>query len=311
MEKVYCTKEKRTGDKYTMKEREYFLRHDYSMKNMNSMNINFTAALVAFPYTEQGVAQVFRDFRDRRIIVVGAGSNSIFVKPYYDEDSVFLVTSWLNEIDFDGEYITAGCGVSLSRLSWYACEKHLTGFEFMEDIPGSIGGGIVMNAGTYSESMKDITYRVRFYNDETKDFEVYIGEHIFRVRDSVFSQKKGMIVSAQFTGKAGVYNDIVRKMCETKKERYFKQPRDYPSAGSVFKKPMVNGVPTNVWKLIREVGLEGRQVGGARVSEKHSGFIINVGGATGEDLQTLCKLCADEVEKKLGVCLTPEWKFID
>lgn len=294
-----------------MKEKDYFLRHNYPMKNMNSMNVDFTAALVVFPYTEQGVAEVFQSFADRRIVLVGAGSNTIFVKPYYDENTVFLATNWLNGIDFDGEYITAGAGVSLSRLSWYACEKHLSGFEFMEDIPGSVGGGIIMNAGTYSECIKDVTYRVRFYNDETKNFEEYMGEDIFEVRDSVFSHKKGMIVSAQFAGHPGNYDDIVLKMCDTKKDRYLKQPRDFPSAGSVFKKPTVNGVPTNVWKLIREAGLEGRQIGGARVSEKHSGFIVNAGGATGEDLWTLAQVCMDEVEKKTGIRLTPEWKFID
>ncbi len=294
-----------------MSDKQYFLRHDLQMKNMNSMNLDFTAALVAFPYTEQGVAEIYRDFSDRRILLIGAGSNSIFVKPYYDENTVFVITSWLNSIDFKDGNIVAGCGVTLSRLSWFACEKHLSGFEFLEDIPGSVGGGIIMNAGTYSECMRDVTLSVRFYNAETDSFEDYSGKELFGLRDSIFAHKKGMIVSASFAGKAGNYEDIVVKMSDVKKDRYIKQPRDYPSAGSVFKKPTINGVPTNVWVLIRDAGLAGRKIGGAQVSEKHTGFIINAGGATGEELLALANLCMDEVEKNTGVRLIPEWKFID
>ncbi len=293
-----------------MSEKQYFLRSKFPMKSMNSMNVEFTAAVVVFPYTEEGVAQVYRDFADRRIILLGAGSNSIFVKPYYDENTVFLVANWLNDIHFSNNVIVAGAGVTLSRLSWFACEKHLSGFEFMEDIPGSVGGGIIMNAGTYSECMKDVTLSVRFYNADTDAFEEYEGDSLFGLRDSIFAHKKGMIVSAQFTGKLGNYDEIVVKMSDTKKDRYLKQPRDFPSAGSVFKKPTINGIPTNVWTLIRDAGLTGRKIGGAQVSEKHTGFIVNAGGATGEDLLALATLCMDEVEKNTGVRLVPEWKFI-
>lgn len=294
-----------------MDEKQYFLRYDFPMKYLNSMNVAFRAALVTFPYTEKGVAQIYRDYSDRRIVILGAGSNSIFVKPYYDETTVLLVTSWLNNINFIDGNIVAGAGVSLSRLAWFACEKHLSGFEFMEDIPGSVGGGIIMNAGTYSECIKDVTVSVRFYNADTDSFIDYESTDLFGLRDSLFAHKKGVIVSACFTSKPGNYKDIIFKMTELKKERYLKQPRDFPSAGSVFKKPIINGIPTNVWTLIRDAGLAGCRIGGAQVSEKHTGFIVNVGGATGEDLLALETLCENEVKKNTGIQLVPEWKFID
>lgn len=289
----------------------FFEQHDVDMRDCNTMHISATVKNLVFPYSKDGIEHVFEQYGDKKIVVIGVGSNLIFCQQYYGDEYLFISTQFLNKIRHDNEKIYVEAGVTMSKLAWYALERHSDGFWFMEDIPGSVGGGIIMNAGTHDGSIMEIIDSVTVYNADSHVFENYCdAQALFGFRNSVFQKKKCLIVSAAFRIKEGDYNKIVIEMTEQKKQRYLKQPRDYPSAGSVFKTPIVNGEAINCWKLLKDAGLSGSQIGGAKVSEKHSGFIVNVGNATGQDMCSLVDYCINQVYAHSGVKLEPEWKFI-
>ncbi len=296
----------------SLADRGYYIRHNVDMTMQNTMHITFIARNLVLPYNEEGVVNAFQDFRDSRIIPIGAGSNSIFIKQYYDDKFVFMSTQFLDNVHIKNDIISAQSGVTMHKLAWLACEYHANDFWFMEDIPGSIGGGIIMNAGTHDGCMSDIVQDVTYYDNSVKQVKCVKNKDIFKFRNSAFATCEGLILSVNFRiQKEASYDDIVQKMTSQKQNRYLKQPRDWPSAGSVFKTPMVNGQPISVWVFMRDAGLSGYQIGGAKISEKHSGFIVNTGGATGKDLKELVDYCIEQIWLTNGVTLEPEWKFID
>ena len=288
----------------------YYERRDVNLIDYNSIRVDSIARILVQPFNFDGVIQTYKDFHDRKIIPIGVGSNIIFTKKEYSEDVVFLSTQLLNRISFNDGIITAESGTTMSKLAWYAVEHHMDKFWFMEDIPGSVGGGIIMNAGTHDGCMNDIVDTVTIYDAEKDTVENINNESIFVFRNSIFQEKRCAILKVSFKGEIGDYSDIVIKMTNQKANRYLKQPRDYPSAGSVFKTPIIDGESVNCWKLLKQSGLAGFSVGGAKVSEKHSGFIINYQNATGEDLVNLVDYCIEKVQQHTDVVLEPEWKFI-
>lgn len=200
--------------------------------------------------------------------------------------------------------IYAECGVPLSRLAAFAQQNGLAGLEFASGIPGSVGGGVMMNAGAYGGELKDaVESVVCYYLPEQRLYEVTAEKCQFGYRDSFFKKLPGnVIISAVFRLHEGDKDEIAAKMRELNERRRDKQPLDLPSAGSAFKRPEGHYAAA----LIDEAGLKGFSVGGAQVSEKHAGFIVNTGSATSADIHELMKQVRKRVYDNSNVLLEPE-----
>ena len=237
--------------------------------------------------------------------VLGNGSN-LLVGDKGFRGVVIQLFKNLSDITIEEEDIYAQSGALLVRLANQAAKQGLTGLEFASGIPGTLGGAVVMNAGAYGGEMKDVI----LWSDvltEDGEFLRLSGEELeLGYRTSVIQKKHYFVLGAALRLKKGDQNEIRSVMKELKEKRVSKQPVEYPSAGSTFKRP--EGYFAG--KLIMDTGLRGFSVGGAQVSEKHCGFVINKGGATAKDVQLLIKEVADRVEERFGVRLEPEVKML-
>ncbi len=209
-------------------------------------------------------------------------------------------------IEIDVDRVIVQAGALLSTIAAAAAQEGLTGFEFASGIPGSIGGAVVMNAGAYGGEMKDILGDVTVLTQDGEIITVPADELELSYRSSVIPERGWLVLSATILLKKGRKAEINAKMNELKEMRTGKQPLDYPSAGSTFKRP--EGYFAG--KLIEDAGLKGFYCGGAQVSEKHCGFVINRDNATAVDVRNLIKYIQDKVRDESGVELEPEVKFI-
>ncbi len=202
------------------------------------------------------------------------------------------------EIEEKGEYIfvTCGSGEKNSFIAQKLLENSIEGFEFASGIPGTIGGAIKMNAGAFGKEMKDIVYSTKYIDYDGNLYEIDLNGHKFEYRKSIFDSKKYIIIETIFKLKKGNKTEIEDKMKEFLKQRKEKQPYDKLSAGSTFKR----GKDFITAKLIDECGLKGKQIGGAKVSEKHAGFIVNEGNATSQDILNLIEFVQKEVYRQTG-----------
>ena len=206
----------------------------------------------------------------------------------------------------DETKIICGPGVTLAKLCKFALENSLTGLEFAWGIPGSAGGAAYMNAGAYGGEMKDVLVKCR-HLDENGNLGEFTGNALdFSYRHSAYTDQNLVITELTFQLEKGDYSVIKAQMEDYLGRRKAKQPLEYPSAGSVFKRP--EGYFAG--QLIEECGLKGKAVGGAQVSEKHAGFIVNTGGATCQDVQSLVKLIQDTVKREKQVALECEIKLM-
>jgi UDP-N-acetylmuramate dehydrogenase len=215
----------------------------------------------------------------------------------------------MSQITNKNGYIYAEAGVHLGVLSGYAASHSLSGLEFAYGIPGSLGGAVFMNAGAYGGEMKDVVAYSDYYDTKTDSFGRFSGgEQRFSYRKSVYSENKDLVIlGAAIKLSEGNESEIRDLMNENMQKRRDKQPLEYPSAGSAFKRPKNDFAA----RMIDECGLKGYSVGGAAVSEKHAGFVINKGGATSADIKDLMKEVADRVFEKFGVRLESEIRYID
>lgn len=237
--------------------------------------------------------------------ILGNGSN-LLVKDGGILGAVIHVGAQMSTMEVDGESIKAQGGVLLSALSAKALEHGLTGLAFASGIPGTLGGAIVMNAGAYGGEMKDVLVSVVVLTPELEVKTLSVAELELSYRHSVIPQNGYLLLEATLHLKKGDKKGIQQTMAELAGKRREKQPLQYPSAGSTFKRP--EGYFAG--KLIEDAGLKGRRVGGAEVSEKHAGFVINKGGATTKDILDLIALCQEEVFTRFGVHLETEVKVI-
>ena len=220
---------------------------------------------------------------------------------------VVSTAACINNIELIGAYeIKCGAGVKLSRLSDLACENSLTGAEFAWGIPGTVGGAVYMNAGAYDGEMKDILVSCEYLTPDGELHTMLADEMDLSYRHSAFSENGYVIVSATVRLKAGDKGEIRAKMDDFMCRRKSKQPLEFPSAGSTFKRP-VGGFAA---VLIDECGLKGYSVGGAEVSEKHAGFVINKGGATCFDVMRLVEHIKKEVFLNKSINLECEIRVI-
>lgn len=292
--------------------REYIQVSDFDLCQYNSFRIATNAKEVFFPYSTEGVRQLFLDLGDLKPVILGNGSNTVFSNDICTVP--VIISSFLNKISFKNNIISVGSGVSLSNLSWFALEQLRSGFEFLEDIPGSIGGALYMNAGTYNDCIGDKVHSVLVYDYKAGEVTTIDKQQLspfWGKRESFFQHFPCFIISCQLeAGLSDSYEDILNRQLSIKQKRYLKQPRNYPSAGSVFKRPYVNGEPYYVWKLIDDAGLRGYRIGDAQVSTKHPGFIVNVGNASGKNVVDLMNYCKKMIYQKYNIQLNEEWIIV-
>lgn len=249
--------------------------------------------------------RLFKQIDGLQYCVIGNGSN-ILVGDKGVKGVVIEIGKEIGEIDVSGNTITAEAGVLLSKLASSAARNGLSGLEFASGIPGSLGGAIYMNAGAYGGEMKDVVTEVK-YLDERGDICTVTGDMCdFRYRHSIFTNSDMIILSAALTLKPDDIGDIKERIAELTKKRVSKQPVDKASAGSTFKRPEGHFAAA----LIEECGLKGYAVGGASVSDKHSGFVVNNGGATAKDVMDVIKYVQKVVRQVKGVELETEVKMI-
>lgn len=236
---------------------------------------------------------------------IGNGSN-LLVGDKGIRGVVIEMTDPMGNIEVDGTKITAQAGAMLSKIANTAASNGLGGMEFAAGIPGSVGGAVVMNAGAYGGEMKDIIERVYVLDENGAQLELDRDALNLGYRHSCIPEKKYIVTKVVLELVPRDEVEIRSKMKELNEKRAEKQPLQYPSAGSTFKRP--EGYFAG--KLIMDAGLRGYQVGGAQVSEKHCGFVINKGDATAADICQLMRDVSDKVQAQFGVVLEPEVKMI-
>ena len=236
--------------------------------------------------------------------LIGNGSNILVRDGGFR--GVVLSLKNVKNIYVDGEKIEAECGVMLKEVSDKAIENSLTGFEFACGIPGTIGGAVFMNAGAYDGEISKVIESAEVIDENCNIIRLSREELDFGYRSSLVMKKGYTVLSAVFKLEKGQVKTIKELIEDLTNKRESKQPLEYPSAGSTFKRP----TGYFAGKLIQDAGLKGYSIGGAAVSEKHSGFVINKGNATAKDITDLIKHIQDEVKKQFGVDLHPEVRII-
>ncbi len=280
---------------------------DFELSNFNSYKIKSKCAIAYFPESENDFIELFSTLKGEKYIVIGNGNNVILSKSYYNIPFVIL-NGFFDQITLYESYIEAEAGATTFNLSKFALENSLTGAEFLYDIPSSIGGAVVMNAGTKEGETKNILHKVRYLDLNDLNIKEKLNSEIdLSYRDSYFQNNKdAIILKVWFRLEQGEQDKIESLMKESKERRWSKQPREFPNCGSVFKRPPGRFVGP----MLDELGLKGFSVGGAQVSEKHSGFIVNKGEATGEEILTLIKEIQKRVQDKFDVELEIEQRVI-
>ena len=284
------------------------VERDVPMSRFTSFRIGGPARRVACPKNREQLVILLGLARDcgARPFVMGNGTN--LLAP--DEGLERLVVRTAGGMDavrlLDETTIEADAGISLARLALFAQNAGLTGLEFAHGIPGSLGGAVFMNAGAYGGEMKQVVQEVTVLTEEgiarVSEEKCDFGYH-----RSAFSDGKSVILGAKLRLSQGDREEIGAKMAQLMAKRKSSQPLEFPSAGSTFKRPEGYFAGT----LIQETGLKGLTVGGAQVSQKHAGFVINIGGATCRDVCALIREVQEKVQQAHGVTLEPEVKIIE
>ncbi len=296
--------------KYLNRICEYVKNADISYAENEPMALHTTfkiggaARLAVFPKNENEISDVIKKCKEEnvRYMVVGNGSNLLVADEGIDAVVIILGKDFAEVKLLDDETVFAEAGAPLMKVCRVALENGLSGLEFAYGIPGSCGGGAFMNAGAYGGELKDVMFRCDHIDkDGNKGF--LEGEALnLSYRHSAYYDNGCVVVGVYFKLKKADKKEIKAKMNDFMGRRRDKQPLEYPSAGSTFKRPEGNFAGA----LIEQCGLMGTSVGGAEVSTKHAGFVINKGGATCKDVLDLCKKVADTVKAEKGVDLEME-----
>ncbi len=284
-------------------------QRDVPMSAYTTFKIGGNASLMITPDNDSALSEIIKACRKNNItpFILGNGSNML-ISDKGLETVVINMCRHNAEITYLGDgYIECDAGVNLSKVCNFALEKELSGLEFAFGIPGSAGGAAYMNAGAYGGEMKDVLVSCT-HIDKNGDFGKLSGEELcLSYRTSAYEHNGFIITKLLLKLTPGNYDDIKAKMQDLLQRRKDKQPLEYPSAGSAFKRPEGYFAAA----LIDECGLKGASVGGAQVSEKHAGFIINKGNATAADVLGLIKHVQDVVYKEKGVVIEPEIRLIE
>ncbi|HEX2926048.1 MAG TPA: UDP-N-acetylmuramate dehydrogenase [Ruminiclostridium sp.] len=277
------------------------------MCNHTSFKIGGPADVMVHPESSAQLAGIIRECINSNApcMVMGNGTNLLVsdkgirgvVIKIYDNMKAFIV---------ENETMVLEAGMLISKASKLALENSLTGLEFAEGIPGTVGGAVTMNAGAYTGDMSMVVYQTEYMDREGNIRTITGDEHCFSYRNSIIQKAKGIVLKTRLKLQKGESKRIKEQMDEFNFRRRDKQPLELPSAGSVFKRPHGHFVG----KLIDDCGLRGFGIGGAQISDKHSGFIVNKGGATCADVLALIKHIQKTVDERFQVQLEPELRII-
>ncbi len=284
------------------------VRENEPLKNHTTYKIGGDADYFVEPYDLPSLEALIKQLDHEQIqwMILGNGSNVLIAdRPYHGV--IISLKKYFQNFHFEGSILTAQAGCSIIGLSHEALNRSLSGLEFASGIPGSLGGGIYMNAGAYRSDLASLIECVTVLRDgkvEVIPFE----ELDFTYRHSVFQQHRDWIIlEARLDLRRGNKQDIQALMDSRKQRRLASQPVSRPSAGSVFRNP----TGLNAWKIVDDLGYRGVRVGGARVSEVHSNFIINEGDASAKDVDTLIRQIQKDAKEKMGVDMVIEVERIN
>ena len=278
-----------------------------SLARHSSFRIGGAADIALFPKSSDELCQALSLLRVQEVplMIIGNGSNVVFSDEGYRGAVVF--TGKCRKVEIKEDCICADAGVSLSALASFARDESLSGLEFAFGIPGTLGGAVYMNAGAYGGSMSDICIFSEYYDINTGEIHKLSNiEQCFDYRKSIYqSHPERIILGATLKLQKGNQDAITEQMHAYFEKRKNSQPLEFPNVGSVFKRPEGHFAG----KLIEDCGLKGLTIGGAQVSQKHAGFIVNVGGATCEDVKRLVEQIKTTIMQQTGVELECEIKF--
>ncbi len=280
------------------------IRSNELLSKHTSFRIGGPAALMAFPKNKEELAELLKksEIMDIKTVILGAGTNVLAPDDGLDGLVVCLKDCIGGMERLDDTHIRVAAGVTMTRAALYAAGLGLSGLEFAHGIPGTVGGGIYMNAGAYGGEICQVCTEVEVM-DRKGNVQILTREQMdFSYRHSALEATGDIVLSGVFSLVPAPEEEIRGRMQELMKKRSASQPLDLPSAGSAFKRP-VGGYAA---ALIDQAGLRGFQIGGAAVSEKHTGFVVNLGGATAQDVRKILSKVADIVFEKSGIQLEPE-----
>lgn len=300
IQQEFCQKIKQQLTTGTLLEQELMSRH-------TSFRIGGPADYFVEPASVDELAGALSLARQEKVpfFIVGNGSN-LLVSDEGFRGMIVHTGGSLRSISVEGDVIYAQAGALLGAVAGAALEAGLTGMEFAAGIPGTLGGAVCMNAGAYGGEMKDILLDAEVLTQDGERLVIPVEELDLSYRHSIIFEKNYIVLAAHIRLSRGDKTQIRNRMNELAGARKEKQPLEYPSAGSTFKRP--EGYFAG--KLIQDAGLKGYTVGGAQVSEKHSGFVINRGGATAEEVRFLIRQVRSKVKQQFGVELEPEVRML-
>lgn len=283
------------------------IKLDEPMKKHISFRVGGPADILVKPSTEEEIKDIIKLLKKENVdyLIIGNGSNLI-VKDGGIRGVVIEISNTFNNFEINETTVNIQSGALLSLVGKAVLKEELKGFEFAAGIPGTLGGALAMNAGAYGGEMKDIVKLVRLMDTNGDIFEFTNEQMEFGYRKSILSRTDYIVLSAVIQLERGNYDKIKETMSDFTQRRVTKQPLSLPSAGSTFKRPVGNFAG----KLIEDSGLKGLTLRGAQVSEKHSGFVVNIGNAKAKDLLDLMYIVKSTVYAKFGVQLEEEVKIL-
>lgn len=290
----------------SLKSKDIAYAENECVASRSTFKVGGRVRLAVFPDTREKLIFTLENLRkcDVRYEIIGNASNMLFAFDVFD--GIFVFTEGVAEASVTENRIYADCGASLIAISRLAADRSLSGLEFAYGIPGLVGGSVYMNAGAYGSQISAVLEYSDAFNMESGEVE-RIYDHAFDYRDSIYMKNKALVcLGACFSLQCGEYSEIRALMDKNMASRREKQPIEFPSAGSYFKRPSGNFAG----KLIEDCGLKGMRIGGAEVSVKHAGFIINRGGATFGDILELEEKIKEIVMSRFGVELEREVRLI-
>jgi UDP-N-acetylmuramate dehydrogenase len=280
------------------------LRFDEPMAKHTSFRIGGNVEVFAMPKTREELAMILHSCKAMNIkpAILGAGTNVLAPDAGLDGIVICLKDCLDGMEQLDETHIRVMAGVTMTRAAMFAANLGLGGMEFAHGIPGTVGGGVYMNAGAYGGEMKDIVESVEIMDLAGNIRTITKEEMAFSYRHSRLEDTQEIVISAVFSLSKGDKEEIIAKIRELQAKRSASQPLNMPSAGSAFKRPAQGYAAA----LIDQTGLKGYQVGGAAISTKHAGFAVNLGGATASVVQNLLSQVSDKVFDATGIRLEPE-----
>lgn len=285
------------------------IEQDVFLSNYTTYKVGGLASCIIYPKNIEKVVELVKLINkySLKFKILGNGSNLLFSDRKYEQ--VLINLNNLNQLEIIENKITVGAGYSLMRLARDAMKKSLTGLEFAAGIPGTVGGAVFMNAGAYKSDMGYLVRTAKVLTPDLKIIELTNIEMDFHYRSSFFQKHPGYIIlEVTLKLENGKKKAIEEVMNERKRRRVETQPLEFPSAGSVFRNP--ENMPA-AGKLIEDVGLKGLTKGGARISPKHANFIVNIGGASADDIKSLIEFVQDTVKEHYHITLKVEQEFVN